>query len=46
VASILKDHVTLEVKRIDRLYLNAYAPPLQNTGAHRPRQVTKDRTQN
>jgi len=46
VAGILKDHVTLEVERIDRLYLNAYAPQLQNTEGHRPRQVTKDRSQN
>jgi len=29
VAEILREHVTLEVESIDRLYLNAYAPRLQ-----------------
>jgi hypothetical protein len=29
VADVLHDHVTLEVDCIDRLYLNAYVPPLQ-----------------
>ena len=29
VATILKDHVTLEVEGIDRMYLNAYVPRLQ-----------------
>jgi hypothetical protein len=32
VASILKDHVTLEVESIDRMYLNAYVPRLQYAG--------------
>ena len=32
VADILKDHVTLEVESIDRLYLNAYVPQLQSEG--------------
>lgn len=32
VASILKDHVTLEVESIDRMYLNAYIPRLQYGG--------------
>ncbi len=30
---ILRDHVTLEVECIDRLYLNAYMPGLQSSGA-------------
>ena len=29
VADILRDHVTLEVESIDRMYLNAYVPGLQ-----------------
>jgi hypothetical protein len=29
VAGILKDHVTLEVEGIDRMYLNVYVPQLQ-----------------
>jgi hypothetical protein len=32
VASILKDHITLEVESIDRMYLNAYVPRLQYAG--------------
>ncbi len=32
-ATILKQHVTLEVESIDRLYLNAYVPGLQSEGA-------------
>ena len=32
VAEIIKDHVTLEVRCFDRLYLNAYIPPLQSGG--------------
>ena len=32
VADIIKDHVTLEVRCIDRLYLNAYIPRLQSGG--------------
>jgi hypothetical protein len=32
VSSVLKDHVTLETEGIDRLYLNAYVPKLQNGG--------------
>ena len=32
VAQIIKDHVTLEVRCIDRLYLNAYVPRLQTSG--------------
>jgi hypothetical protein len=32
VAQIIKDHVTLEVRCIDRLYLNAYVPRLQSGG--------------
>ena len=32
VAEIIKDHVTLEVRCIDRLYLNAYVPRLQTSG--------------
>jgi hypothetical protein len=32
VAEIIKDHVTLEVRCIDRLYLNAYVPRLQSAG--------------
>jgi len=31
VASILREHVTLEVESIDRLYLNVYVPKLQRT---------------
>ncbi len=29
VAEILKEHVTLEVESIDRMYLNVYVPGLQ-----------------
>ena len=29
VAEILREHVTLEVEGIDRMYLNAYVPGLQ-----------------
>jgi hypothetical protein len=32
VAEIIKDHVTLEVRCLDRLYLNAYVPRLQSPG--------------
>jgi hypothetical protein len=32
VAEIIKDHVTLEVRCIDRLYLNGYIPRLQSSG--------------
>ena len=32
VAEIIKDHVTLEVRCLDRLYLNAYVPPVQSSG--------------
>lgn len=32
VAEIIKNHVTLEVRCIDRLYLNAYLPRLQTSG--------------
>jgi hypothetical protein len=33
VAEIIKDHVSLEVRCIDRLYLNAYIPRLQVSSA-------------
>ena len=29
VAEILREHVTLEVESIDRMYLDVYVPPLQ-----------------
>ena len=29
VAEVLRDHVTLEVESIDRMYLNVYVPQLQ-----------------
>ena len=29
VAAVLKNHVTLEVESIDRMYLNIYVPLLQ-----------------
>ena len=29
VAEVLREHVTLEVECIDRMYLNAYVPGLQ-----------------
>ena len=32
VAEIIKDHVTLEMRCIDWLYLNAYVPRLQSAG--------------
>jgi hypothetical protein len=32
VAEIIKDHVTLELRCLDRLYLNAYIPRLQSGG--------------
>jgi hypothetical protein len=33
VASILREHVTLEVESIDRMYMNAYVPHLQMVGS-------------
>ncbi len=33
VGELLKDHVTLEVECIDRMYLNGYIPRLQTPGA-------------
>jgi hypothetical protein len=48
VAEIIKDHVTLEVRCIDRLYLNAYIPRLQSGGRcrrfSRPWLWTEDRS--
>jgi hypothetical protein len=32
VSAVLKKHVTLETEGIDRMYLNAYVPQLQNAG--------------
>src|ERR1700686_4086171 len=32
VAEILKEHVTLEIESIDRMYLNVYIPQLQREG--------------
>jgi hypothetical protein len=32
VATVLKEHVNLEVESIDRMYLNVYVPPLQSEG--------------
>jgi len=32
VAELIKDHVTLAVDCVDRLYLNAYVPRLQSSG--------------
>lgn len=32
VAEIIKDHVTLEIRCLDRLYLNGYVPRLQASG--------------
>ena len=32
VGAILKEHTTLEVECIDRMYLNVYVPPLQHEG--------------
>jgi hypothetical protein len=32
VAELIKDHVTLTVECVDRLYLNAYVPRLQSEG--------------
>jgi hypothetical protein len=32
VAEIIKDHVTLEIRCLDRLYINAYLPRLQTSG--------------
>lgn len=32
VAEIIKEHVTLEVACVDRLYLNGYVPKLQSSG--------------
>jgi hypothetical protein len=32
VAEVLRNHVTLELEGIDRLYLNAYVPMLQTEG--------------
>jgi hypothetical protein len=33
VAEVLREHVTLEVEGIDRMYLNVYVPALQRAGA-------------
>src|SRR3989442_14260798 len=30
VSEVLREHVTLEIEGIDRMYLNAYVPRLQN----------------
>jgi hypothetical protein len=32
VAEILREHVTLEIEGIDRMYLNVYVPQLQREG--------------
>ncbi len=32
VAELIKNHVTLEVEGIDRMYLNGYVPGLQTEG--------------
>lgn len=32
VAEIIRDHVTLQVRCVDRLYLNGYVPALQSAG--------------
>src|SRR5512132_1153791 len=32
VTEVLREHVTLEVEGIDRMYLNAYVPALQRAG--------------
>lgn len=32
VAEIIKDHVTLEIRCLDRLYINGYVPRLQASG--------------
>jgi hypothetical protein len=32
VAEILREHVTLEIEGIDRMYLNVYVPALQRAG--------------
>jgi hypothetical protein len=32
VAEVLREHVTLEVEGIDRMYLNVYGPALQRAG--------------
>ena len=32
VAEVLREHVTLEVEGIDRMYLNVYVPALQRAG--------------
>jgi hypothetical protein len=32
VAEIIREHVTLDVKCVDRLYLNGYVPRLQSEG--------------
>lgn len=32
VAEIIRQHITLEVEGIDRMYLNAYVPGLQTEG--------------
>ncbi|MCL4517070.1 MAG: hypothetical protein M1379_16025 [Firmicutes bacterium] len=44
VAELLKDHVTLEVECIDRIYLNGYIPSLQ-TGGNLVTFLTKHREQ-
>jgi hypothetical protein len=32
VAEVLREHVTLEIEGIDRVYLNVYVPQLQREG--------------
>jgi hypothetical protein len=36
VAEIIREHVTLDVKCVDRLYLNGYVPRLQSEGGWSP----------
>jgi hypothetical protein len=42
VADILREHVTLEVEGIDRMYLNAYGPGLQYASGVAAFQVYKN----
>jgi hypothetical protein len=44
VAEILREHVTLEIEGIDRMYLNVYVPQLQREGGVATQNGDKTRT--
>jgi len=42
VASVINEHVTLELESIDRLYLNIFVPQLQREGSRPSFGFTED----